>query len=277
MHDLPFARLWREHKPQSLEETRAFWDQRADEFNDITHCKDKEERYELIHYLESKGALQPGFRVLDLGCGAGRYALEFARRAESVTGIDISPNMIAYAKANAKDAGLSNAEFLALAWQNADLDVSGWRGAFDLVFASMSPAINSEETLMAMHAASRGHCFMSGFIKRADTLLHHLAGRLVPEMPLPPLDGTIFYAFNVLWQHGIYADVTCVDTEWTNVWDLPVALEEYTTQFKKFAPEKDVRAGLERELRAVADENGKVHRTNKAKNAWLYWKVDKNA
>jgi len=278
MRDLPFARLWREHNPQSLEESRNFWDLRADEFNDITHSKDKEERYGLLRYLESKGALRPGFRVLDLGCGAGRYALEFARRAGHVTGIDISPKMIAHAEANAADAGLTNAEFLALAWQNADLDASGWRSAFDLVFASMSPAIDSEETLLAMHAASRGHCFASGFIQRTDSLLLHLAGRLLPDLVIPPLPGTVFYAFNVLWQHDIHADVTCVGTEWTNVWDIPTALEEYSVQFRKFAPEKDgLRADLERELQAVADAEGKVHRTTRAKTAWLFWKAGQGA
>jgi SAM-dependent methyltransferase len=42
--------------------------------------------------------LQPGKRLLDLTCGPGLYAAEFARRGVSVTGIDFSPASIAYAR-----------------------------------------------------------------------------------------------------------------------------------------------------------------------------------
>jgi len=48
-----------------------------------------------------------GKNVLDLGCGVGRFALEFARRGAYVTGIDISEEMIKIAKDNFKRAGLS--------------------------------------------------------------------------------------------------------------------------------------------------------------------------
>ena len=36
----------------------------------------------------------PGNRVLDLGCGTGRHALELARRGYAVTAVDLSPDQI---------------------------------------------------------------------------------------------------------------------------------------------------------------------------------------
>ncbi len=42
--------------------------------------------------------LQPGQHLLDVTCGPGLYAAEFARRGISVTGIDFSPASIAYAR-----------------------------------------------------------------------------------------------------------------------------------------------------------------------------------
>jgi SAM-dependent methyltransferase len=42
--------------------------------------------------------LEPGKRLLDVTCGPGLYAAEFARRGLSVTGIDFSPASIAYAR-----------------------------------------------------------------------------------------------------------------------------------------------------------------------------------
>jgi len=44
-------------------------------------------------------------RVLDLGCGTGLHAIEFARRGWSVAGIDLSHEMIARAKSRAEQAG----------------------------------------------------------------------------------------------------------------------------------------------------------------------------
>lgn len=273
MNDVPFAELWKARNPQTLEESLAFWDGRADEFNDITHCKDKEERHGLIAYLEERGALRPECSVLDLGCGAGRFVLEFGRRARHVTGVDIAPRMIAHAGENARAAGMTNADLYAMPWQEADIDVLGWRGAFDLVFASMSPAIDSEETLLKMHAASRGCCFMSGFIKRSDLLFCELVRRIAPEVELAPHMGSIIYAFNILWRHGIYADVICKDNDWVNSWDLPTAMAAYAGDCKALLSGREgVVDALERELQSLAVE-GRVERRMTSKVAWLFWKV----
>jgi ubiquinone/menaquinone biosynthesis C-methylase UbiE len=42
--------------------------------------------------------LQPGHKLLDVTCGPGLYALEFARRGCLVTGVDFGPAAVAYAR-----------------------------------------------------------------------------------------------------------------------------------------------------------------------------------
>ena len=62
----------------------------------------------------SLGELQPGERVVDCGSGAGTDALIAARLVGPfgrVIGIDLTPEMLAKARANAVEAGLTNVEF----------------------------------------------------------------------------------------------------------------------------------------------------------------------
>jgi SAM-dependent methyltransferase len=52
---------------------------------------------EVDHVVGALG-LEPGERVLDVGCGTGRHALELARRGIAVHGIDISERFIEIAR-----------------------------------------------------------------------------------------------------------------------------------------------------------------------------------
>jgi SAM-dependent methyltransferase len=59
-----------------------------------------------VAWLAGLGVLRPGARVLDLGCGPGLYAGRMARLGCAVTGIDLSPRSIAYARERAARDGL---------------------------------------------------------------------------------------------------------------------------------------------------------------------------
>ncbi|MDQ4149213.1 MAG: class I SAM-dependent methyltransferase [Actinomycetota bacterium] len=62
----------------------------------------KEEVDFLFHAL----ALRPADRLLDVGCGPGRHAIEFARRGVMVVGIDISSRFLNIARKRAEEAGV---------------------------------------------------------------------------------------------------------------------------------------------------------------------------
>ncbi|MCU0452819.1 MAG: methyltransferase domain-containing protein [Bacteroidetes bacterium] len=65
-------------------------------------------------------------RILDIGCGTGRHAIEMARRGYSVVGVDLSANMLAAARAKAESAGV-RATFL-----EGDARTLTFRQEFDL-------------------------------------------------------------------------------------------------------------------------------------------------
>lgn len=58
----------------------------------------------LVELVES-GQVKPG-KTIDLGCGAGHYAIYLASKGFDVTGVDISPSAIGLARENAKKRGV---------------------------------------------------------------------------------------------------------------------------------------------------------------------------
>ncbi|MEO6394113.1 MAG: methyltransferase domain-containing protein, partial [Pyrinomonadaceae bacterium] len=67
-------------------------------------------------------------RCLDFGCGVGRLVFPLAQRFGFVTGVDISPSMLAEARKNADGLGLTNVELLP-----SDDTLSQVTGPFDLI------------------------------------------------------------------------------------------------------------------------------------------------
>jgi ubiquinone/menaquinone biosynthesis C-methylase UbiE len=50
-------------------------------------------------------------RVIDVGCGDGRMALGCAPYAAHIVGVDPDPDAIRYARARARELGITNVEF----------------------------------------------------------------------------------------------------------------------------------------------------------------------
>jgi len=63
-----------------------------------------EQRLALLPWLDVK----PGTRVLDVGCGVGRWSRLLAAKGAQVTGVDLSPTMIAQAQQRAAAVGLAD-------------------------------------------------------------------------------------------------------------------------------------------------------------------------
>ena len=61
------------------------------------------ERMVQIEWLWHKLDLQAGHKLLDVTCGPGLYATEFARQGANVIGVDFSPAAIAYARQLTED------------------------------------------------------------------------------------------------------------------------------------------------------------------------------
>jgi len=60
-----------------------------------------------VDFIEQEIGFDRSLRVLDVGCGTGRHAIELARRGYTVTGVDLSRALLARARQKATQAGVS--------------------------------------------------------------------------------------------------------------------------------------------------------------------------
>ena len=78
--------------------------------------------------LVTRAGVKPGHAVLDVGCGTGVVAITAARRGATVTGLDLTPELLARARENAKTAAAT------IEWHEGDAEQLPFANAtFDVV------------------------------------------------------------------------------------------------------------------------------------------------
>jgi SAM-dependent methyltransferase len=78
-----------------------------------------------VDFLLEELPLERGDSILDVGCGTGRHSIELARRGYTVTGLDLSSEMLAKA---AEAASIANVN---VEWVHADATRFSFPGRFD--------------------------------------------------------------------------------------------------------------------------------------------------
>lgn len=117
-------------------------------------------------------ALEPGMRVIELGSGPGRLAIDLKRAHPEVEveGVDIDPRMLRLAKKNAQRAGLS------IDFHEADIAAPLELGVYDRVFSTMTfHHLAPNEKVRALGAAKQllrkgGHFVVADFGRPRDWL-----------------------------------------------------------------------------------------------------------
>jgi len=159
------------------------WNQRSDNFGKAReegNDRQKKKADEVLKLLKKAGFSAKGAKVLDIGCGPGALSIPLARAGAKVTAVDIASGMLDRLKATAKNEKLDITAMEA-SWYTADIDKMKFRRKFDLVLASMTPAVRDLETFNRMMACSKKYCYYSNFIKRdmggmAHPELHKILG-----------------------------------------------------------------------------------------------------
>lgn len=251
-----------------------FWNKMAPTYGQYTSGQGKERIEKVIGLLKQEKILTPVTDVLDVGCGPGTYTLPFANLVRSVTALDGAGEMCRVLEGEVKEAELSNITVLLRMWEDIDLEKEGLAGAFDLVFASMTPAVSDYATLMKLNRASKKFCCL---ISRAGGRFSSARDELW-EMLFQEKDTgrgyNILYQFNLLYTLGYYPTISYFDTAWVREEPVDQAVESFCRSFwlyTEITPEvKDTIARYVKE-RAV---NGIFRQETMSRLSIMIWRVD---
>lgn len=135
------------------------WDKNADSFQKVFLGGENDYNGKLIAFLAQLAHLAPGDKVIDIGCGVGKYGKILGQLGCDVTLSDISPRMLEFAAENMADCDAL--------WRTLLLDFETAEassiGEYKLAMTTMCPAVHDLETVKKFSAISRGWCFMTMF------------------------------------------------------------------------------------------------------------------
>lgn len=188
--------------------------------------------------------LGSGKDVLDVGGGAGRFALPLATRAERVTVVDPSADSVDLLKERAADAGITNVTPINEPWEDANAP------AADMVLCSLVLHHVAEvgPFVTKLHAHAKDRVAVLEMVETPGVVnspfFERVYGKALPSLP------GLARVLELLWSMDIYPDVEMIAPEPAVVGpDLDTALEQLRHRLS-------VREGTDEDdrLRAAADE-----------------------
>lgn len=251
------------------------WDQVAGHFQSIFRMGINEYNASLLRFWAEEGMLFPGARVIDIGCGVGKYGTWFAELGCDVTLTDISSEMLRYASEN-----MAKYETPWTTYQCDFREITGDESVFlkkyDLAVSTMSPAVNDVETVRKMSVMTSGWCFLSRFFSWSQPF----RDLLVTELGLKPrqmhrdLEEDCSQLISNVKDAGYRPNVRYVNYDWedhrTSEQMADYLLANYFDELEQDRYSKKLLRLAEKH----ADVNGLVTDAVNTQVAWISWKTD---
>jgi SAM-dependent methyltransferase len=202
----------------------AFWERMALSYPLPFEDKAFAETCRVISLVKSKGVEIGEASILDIGCGNGIFALPLAREAAMVTGLDDSGAMISRMKNVMASEGIRNVTPIRASWKDIDISARAFEKAFDIVWISMSSAIQTAQDFERMEKCARKWCVYIGWgRKRKNALMEEIFGLHGIRYGPPPGAAA---AYDILTHSGKSPSLDYFEASWEWTGRVEDALED---------------------------------------------------
>ncbi len=258
-----------------MENTRENWDAAAGDFQAVFRLGLNEYNAMLLRFWQEEGMLFPKARVIDIGCGVGKYGTYLAELGYDVTLTDISEKMLEHARENMAKFRTPWTVYCC-DFHKATGREPVFAGGFDLAISTMSPAVCDVVTVRKMSGMTRGWCFLACFYDCEQPLRDALIRELGLDKRQISRDWKENCAslLQAVTEAGCTPCARVVDYNWEDR-RTPEQMRE--TMLRRFFSEekRDAVSGeLLRLIRAHAGEDGTVLDAVNAKVKWIWWKPE---
>ena len=253
----------------------ATWNAMAPGYGKERYKTDVDDRIaKTIERLEKGGFVFKNSRILDVGCGNGRYARAFAHKEAEVVCVDVSEKMIERLQSESTTDELSVMRPLVADWKTMNIDRYGFTKGFDLVFANMTPAVADPDSFLKLMDASKKRCWFRGWVgKRTNPMLERLHHAITGNEP-EPYTGNFNIAWNLIVSSGHFPDSMFETIHWTHRKPLDECVAFHTLFFSKDGGTGNgVRDKIESALSEIAVD-GCIENTVTGHTGSMLWSVN---
>jgi len=205
-----------------------FWEFKSKKYPRPFDEKVIEKTKEVLKRIESYGVLFDGRDVVDIGCGTGIYGLVIAQKARKVLCFDISDGMINILKEETQKLNIKNVEIIVGDFKDYNFDK--YKKAFDISFASMTPAIKDSKDILKMEYLSREFCVYIGWAGRRENKVYDEVFNYFKIKPHIPSD--YFDVKKVLDERNVKYETFIFEDEWEWEGSLDEAVDEFYNRIK---------------------------------------------
>ncbi|HQD52102.1 MAG TPA: class I SAM-dependent methyltransferase [Bacillota bacterium] len=267
--------VYMKRRIRSSKEAIEFWNKCAPDYGKNT-SNETGHFSKIMELFRQEQIITPETKVLDVGCGPGTYALPFAKEVKSVTALDGAIEMCRILEQKVEELGLDNIQVIHRLWEELDIEREGLAEKFDLVFASMTPAVSDFETLDKLNQASSKYCCL---ITRAGGNFGHERKELWKllfneEDTGSGHESNIIFPFNLLFCAGYYPTIRYLDFESVREQSLEEAIDSLCRSFWLYT---EITPEVSSTITRYVQENavGNVYRQeSKSRLGVMVWRVD---
>lgn len=184
---------------------------------------------QVVKMLGEEGVVNKASHVLDIGCGSGAYTLEFARIGQEVTAVDLSEEMLSVLRHRMDIEEVPNIICTQTMFEHLPEEKQ-----YDLVFASMCPAICDFESLQKMERFSKKYCCLITVAKGSQSQLRHNLRNCLTTERLKGLSPDVIYQFDLLYEWERYPNIRFYHFHANPVMTLKQAIKAYTIYYEIF-------------------------------------------